>query len=128
MDGGGRTNRIKHFIIDVWRAHAANRLKPGQVVAVDFDGTLCENAYPGIGKPYKRFIFALYLAWIRDTKLILCTCREGERLNEAIDWCAGKYIWFDLFNANLSDRIAQFGGDCRKISADVYFDDKGAWI
>lgn len=28
------------------------------------------------------------------------------------------------YNENLPERIAQYGGDCRKISADYYFDDK----
>ena len=46
------------------------------VFAIDFDGTLCENAYPGIGKPKLDVI-----AYIRDLKyqghkLILNTCRE----------------------------------------------------
>ncbi len=28
------------------------------------------------------------------------------------------------YNENLPERIAQYDGDCRKISADYYFDDK----
>lgn len=32
------------------------KIKEGDIIAVDFDGTLCENAWPGIGSPYKELI------------------------------------------------------------------------
>jgi hypothetical protein len=35
---------------------------------------------------------------------------------------------FDAYNENLPERIAEYGGDCRKISADFYADDKNIFI
>lgn len=50
------------------------------VIAVDFDGTLCEHCYPEIGQPHVDLIQSLIEARKRGHKLILCTCREDEYL------------------------------------------------
>lgn len=46
--------------------------------AVDFDGTLCENAYPEIGAPNLPLIDKLISCRRLGAKIILWTCREGE--------------------------------------------------
>lgn len=101
----------------------------GKVIAVDFDGTLCENKYPEIGNPRLDVIDALKVRQVSGDKLILNTCREGELLNNAMEWCYTYHnLHFDSVNANLQERIEQYGGDCRKISADEYWDDKNVLI
>lgn len=60
-------------------------------------------------------------------KLILWTCREGDALQMAVDWCEEQGLYFDAVNANLPDVIAFFGNDSRKISCDLYIDDK-SWL
>ena len=55
-----------------------------QIIAVDFDGTLCENKWPEIGEPNTKLIG--YLIEMRKTfgaKIILWTCRVGEMLDKA---------------------------------------------
>ena len=100
-----------------------------QIIAVDFDGTLCENKWPEIGEPNTELLH--YLKDRKDAvgaKLILWSCRTGERLEEAVQWCAKHGLKFDAVNANLPEIIEQFGGDTRKIVADVYIDDRAATI
>lgn len=100
-------------------------LNLAQVIAVDFDGTLCRDAWPGIGAANHRLIKKLKARHQEPgVKLILWTCREDEPLREAIRWCAAHGLAFDAVNENLPDRIAQYGGDCRKVNADLYIDDK----
>lgn len=94
------------------------------VYAVDFDGTLCESVYPGIGAPNMALINHLIKRRSQGDKIILNTCREGERLQEAVDWCADFGLGFDAANENLPELIKSWGHDCRKIAADVYIDDK----
>ncbi len=94
------------------------------VYAVDFDGTLCENEWPEIGQPEIDVINFCKQLKIEGHKLILWTCREGELLAYAIVWCAEHGLHFDTYNQNLPECIAQYGGDCRKISADYYIDDR----
>lgn len=60
-----------------------------QIIAVDFDGTLCENKWPEIGEPNTNLIG--YLIEMRKSfgaKIILWTCRVGEMLDKAVNWCS----------------------------------------
>ena len=94
-----------------------------KIIAVDFDGTLCEDKYPEIGKPIEKTID--FIRRNRDgIKLILWTCRRGHRLLEAIEWCYDHGIKFDAVNQNLPEVIETYGGDTRKVFADIYIDDK----
>lgn len=58
--------------------------------------------------------------------IIIWTCREGERLLEAVNWLLAHDIPFDYVNQNDPDRTARYNNDSRKVGADVYIDDKSA--
>lgn len=96
----------------------------GKIIAVDFDGTLCENAYPDIGKAKESVISALSKEQYNGAKIILWTCRTGERLKEAVAWCEDHFLIFDAVNENLPEVIETFGSDNRKIFAHEYWDDR----
>jgi len=98
------------------------------VYAIDFDGTLCENAYPEIGEPKQKIIRFCKARKVEGHKLILNTCREGGLLAKAAAWCGNWGLLFDEYNENLPELIAQYGTDCRKISADFYIDDKSLFL
>ena len=94
------------------------------IIAVDFDGTLCEDKYPDIGLEKIPT-----LNWVKQQKaaghkIILWTCRCGEKLEAAVEWCWEHGIIFDEINANLKDHMKKYSTDCRKIYADIYIDDK----
>lgn len=95
-----------------------------KIIAVDFDGTLCERKYPDIGAPITPVI-----EYVKERKaagdiIILWTCRVGEYLAYAVEWCKRQGLTFDYINENAPERVGQYGGDTRKISADEYIDDK----
>lgn len=96
-----------------------------KIIAVDFDGTLCENKYPEIGKPNRRLIgYLKRQQFFNGTKLILWTCRAEDRLHEALRWCYDEFgLVFDAVNENLPEAIEEFGHDTRKIFAHEYIDD-----
>ena len=94
------------------------------VIAVDFDGTLCESEWPDIGKPKLGVIDTLLNAKRWGDKLILWTNREGVLLNEALEWCRRYGLEFDAVNENLPELIQQYDNDPRKIGADLYIDDR----
>lgn len=98
-------------------------MKDFKIIAVDFDGTLCENAWPDIGKPNYEMLAYIKNQQRQGAKIILWTCREGLKLDEALIWCSGHGLRFDAVNRNVPEIIEAFGGDCRKIYADVYIDD-----
>lgn len=95
-----------------------------KIIAVDFDGTLCENAWPGIGPARTGVIDYVLGEQMTGAKLILWTNRVGERLDEALEWCAERGIAFDAVNENLPEIVQAFGGDTRKVFANEYLDDR----
>lgn len=95
-----------------------------KVIAVDFDGTLCESKWPEIGEPHWPIIRELILRQREGARIILWTCREGELLDNAVSWCLNHGIQFDAINRNVAERIEQYGDDPRKVSADEYWDDR----
>ncbi len=95
-------------------------MKRAKVIAVGFDGSLCSNEYPCIGKANDAAICHLLSEQLHGAKIILWTCREGERLAEALEWCKRHGLTFDAVNENLPEMIEEFGSDPRKIIADEY--------
>lgn len=96
--------------------------KTPKIIAVDFDGTLCTNAYPEIGEPIPYSLLYVTRAKAAGHIITLHTCRQGKSLDDAIAWCKARGITFDYINENVPANIKRFGGDTRKIYADVYFD------
>lgn len=94
------------------------------IIAVDFDGTLCENKYPDIGEPNMELIDFLMNCQLNGDKVILWTCRNEKQTKAAVDWCSEKGLVFDAVNENLPEIITEFGGDTRKIFANIYIDDR----
>lgn len=94
------------------------------VIAVDFDGTLCEDRFPEIGEARPAVIELMIRMRAAGHSLILWTCRRDERLAEAIEWCREWGLEFDAVNSNLAENIERYCGDTRKVFADWYFDDK----
>lgn len=98
------------------------------VYAVDFDGTLCTNEYPDIGEPNQDIIDLIRALKDEGHRIILWTCRNGDKLQVAIDWCADQGIAFDCINENTEANIDEYGEDTRKVAADYYIDDRAVNI
>ena len=95
-----------------------------KIIACDFDGTLCENAFPQIGAPRTAVINRLKEEATRGARLILWTCREGEMLEQAVAWCQERGVVFDAINDNLPESCVWLGQNCRKVFAHEYWDDR----
>lgn len=99
-----------------------------KIIAVDFDGCLCEAKWPDIGAPRQQVINELIRQQTDGAKLILWTCREGEQLQAAVMWCLNHGLKFDAVNDNLPENIDKYGNNCRKVWATEYWDDKNVCI
>lgn len=98
------------------------------IVAVDFDGTLVEYNYPGIGAPNRVMVDLIKAHSDDGDKIVLWTCRNGQPLTDAIRWCEEQGIELDAVNTNLPEIQEKYGGDTRKLSADVYYDDRAVAV
>lgn len=100
---------------------------PFEIIAVDFDGTLCEDRYPEIGEVNVALINWLKIQQRYGFRVILWTCRCGEYLDNAVAVCRENGLIFDAVNDNIPGVVAAMGNsNSRKVFADIYIDDKGA--
>lgn len=94
-----------------------------KIIAIDFDGTVVEDAYPKIGKEMPFAFESLRLLEQDGHRLILWTVRSGKRLTEAVEYCGSKGITFYAVNENFEGENFSESGS-RKINADVFVDDR----
>lgn len=92
------------------------------IIAVDFDGTLADTDATKIYAPNTKLINYLIGRRNQGDKVILWTCREGSRLEQAVDWCKEQGLVFDAVNDNFLE-LKLFRMNPRKVVADVYIDD-----
>jgi hypothetical protein len=93
------------------------------IIAVDFDGILCEDAFPEIGKPKYPVISAVRQLIDAGHEVILWTSRVDERLKDAVKWCSDYGLYFCAVNGNAPTNVLKYSTDPRKVYADVYIDD-----
>jgi len=94
------------------------------IIAVDLDGTLCIENYPNIGEANTELINTLIARRQAGDKVILWTCREETLLENAVVWCKQQGLEFDAINDNLEEIKLKYHHNSRKITADIYIDDK----
>ena len=93
------------------------------IIAVDFDGTIVEDAYPSIGKPMMFAFETLKKLQDDGHRLILWTYRYGEKLEDAIKFCENNGVFFYAVNSSFPEE--QFDSNLsRKIHADIFIDDR----
>jgi len=102
-----------------------------KIVAVDFDGTLCEETFPEIGTPNYVALYTMIKFRKNGGKVILWTCRTDQYLLDAINFCYEHGLQFDAVNRNDPDHLKEWlkahpdSSTSPKPYADMYIDDKG---
>jgi hydroxymethylpyrimidine pyrophosphatase-like HAD family hydrolase len=93
------------------------------IIAVDFDGTIVEHKFPAIGKEIPYAIETLKLIQKKGHKLILWTYRSGKELQDAVEYCEKRGLFFHAVNNDFEGE--EFDNTySRKIYADMYIDDR----
>ncbi|MCS3000362.1 BT0820 family HAD-type phosphatase [Bacteroides thetaiotaomicron] len=93
-------------------------------IAVDFDGTIVEHRYPRIGEEIPFAVETLKLLQQEKHRLILWSVREGELLDEAIEWCRARGLEFYAANKDYPEEERDHQGFSRKLKADLFIDDR----
>lgn len=95
------------------------------IIAVDFDGTIVEDAYPKVGKPQIFAFETLKKLQEEGHRLILWTYRCGNKLDEAVNFCEENGIHFYAINKSFPEEEYN-ESISRKIHADIFIDDRNA--
>ena len=101
--------------------NAYYRDRKSLIIAVDFDGTVVEQTYPGMGKPIKGVKEALLRVKSRGHKIVYWTARSGKDLIVVKDWLIKNNYPIDGINCNIK------GSPYRsfpKICMEVIWDDR----
>lgn len=94
------------------------------IIAVDFDGTIVEHRYPRIGEEIPFAVDTLKLLQQEKHRLILWSVREGELLDEAVEWCKARGLEFYAVNKDYPEEQEDHQGFSRKLKADLFIDDR----
>ncbi len=98
-------------------------MKQPLLIAVDFDGTIVEHAYPKIGKPVLFALETLKSLQARNHRLVLWTIREGKYLEEALAYCKKNGLEFYAVNEAFPGEGFE-AGQSRKVNVDLFIDDR----
>ena len=94
-------------------------------IAVDFDGTIVTHKYPEIGEEIPFAIETLKMLIADHHRLILWTVREGELLDEAVNWCRERGVEFYAVNKEYPEEtVGNNEHFSRKVKADIFIDDR----
>jgi hypothetical protein len=94
-------------------------------IAVDFDGTIVEHKYPQIGEEIPFAVDTLKMLIKDHHKLILWSVREGQLLDEAVEWCRQRGIEFYAINRDYPEETTDNNQHfSRKLKVDVFIDDR----
>lgn len=107
-------------------------LSQRKIIAVDFDGTIVKDNWPGFGELKHEVIEAMRREKEAGTYIIIWTCRSGEDLSYMQYFLDHHNIPYDRINANAPWILEEWKRDNRKIFAHEYIDDKATnvedWI
>ena len=95
------------------------------IIAVDFDGTIVEHRYPAIGPELPFAIDTLRQLAAEGHRLILWTVREGQYLDDAVEFCRSRGLEFYAVNRDYPEEEKEHNQHfTRKLKADLWIDDR----
>ena len=98
-------------------------MKETYTIAIDFDGTIVEDEYPGIGKPVIFAFETMKKLQEEGHRLILWTYRNGKHLDDAVAFCKENGVTFYAVNKSFPEETFD-PKYSRKINADYFIDDR----
>jgi len=94
-----------------------------RTIAVDFDGTIVEHAYPEIGDEMLFAFDTLKALQEKGHRLILWTFRDGQYLDDAVAYCKKNGVEFYAVNQSYPEEKYDLSIS-RKIQCEVFIDDR----
>ena len=99
-------------------------MRKSLLIAVDFDGTIVEDAYPKVGKAKPFAIETIKMLQNDGHRIILWTYRHGRKLDEAVQFLHDQGVPPYAVNRSYPEEEAHPSDVSRKIHADLFIDDR----
>ncbi|MDB2435960.1 hydrolase [Schleiferiaceae bacterium] len=99
-------------------------MRKSLLIAVDFDGTIVEDAYPKVGKAKPFAIETIKMLQNDGHRIILWTYRHGRALKEAHQFMIDSGIEPYAVNRSYPEEAPHPSDVSRKIHADLFIDDR----
>jgi hypothetical protein len=93
-------------------------------IAIDFDGTLVRDEYPRLGPLQPDALRCVNRLYGDGHYIIIWTCRTGDQLLAAVNHLLALGVKFHRVNSGKPGEVAAYGGEGKKVAADVYVDDR----
>ena len=94
-------------------------------IAVDFDGTIVRHRYPEIGEELPFATQTLKMLIEDRHRLILWSVREGQLLDDAVEWCRQRGVEFYAVNRDFPEEdVTKNIHFSRKLKVDLWIDDR----
>lgn len=94
------------------------------ILAIDFDGTIATDSFPEVGELRENADVVIRKLYEDGHSIIINTCRTGKYEGLAEYFLQKNNIPYHFINSNLPRVIESYKQDCRKISADIYIDNR----
>ena len=94
------------------------------LIAIDFDRTIVEDAFPRVGKRKPFAIETIKMLQDDGHRIILWTYRHGKPLKEAVEFLKESGIDLCAVNKSYPEEQDEIKGFSRKINADLFIDDR----
>ena len=99
-------------------------MRKSLLIAVDFDGTIVEDAYPKVGKEKPFAIETIKMLQNDGHRIILWTYRHGRALREAVAFMEKSGIPPYAVNRSYPEEASHPSDVSRKSNADQFIDDR----
>ena len=93
-------------------------------LAIDFDNTIAKTDYPHIKKIKRNAVKYINKLYDKGCLIIINTCRANGEKDIMCKFLTNVGLKYHYINENDPVRIRHYRTDTRKISADIYIDDK----
>ena len=95
------------------------------LIAVDFDGTIVRHRYPEIGEEIPFAVDTLKMLVEERHRLVLWTVREGQLLDDAVEWRRKRGLEFYAINRDYPEEDITLNEHfTRKLKVDLWIDDR----
>lgn len=119
-----KLNNVHSFILKLFL------MKKSQIIiALDFDDTIVKSNFPHIKRGRRLAKWAINkLHKTGKYYIIIWTCRHDIHEAQAYTYLNENSISFDSINRQHPSLVKHYNNDTRKISADIYIDDRGLYL